>query len=99
MFWVYGKGEDRIDQETTSSSARWFERTAPSGVLKQGTQFVDGIFGGKDPANFVWTKRIPMDAPRLHLSDSNEYHVLAAKMHFEDWSNEFSSNKRSLTCF
>ncbi|GFZ51558.1 hypothetical protein JCM24511_09325 [Saitozyma sp. JCM 24511] len=78
---------------------RFFERVAPSGVLKSGTDPVDGIFCGGDPENFVWPKVLPGDNGQVNsmtlddMAKQGDYTYLAAQVHFEDWTNAFAGNE------
>lgn len=70
---------------------RWFEHTAPSGVLRAGTDPVDGIFCGQDPDDFVG----PDNAGYLNGSkdlDKAPYYKLSAEAHWSNWAIEFANN-------
>jgi len=64
---------------------------SPSGVLKDGTDPVDGIFCGGDTDDFVG----PDNAPYANRTEEDCLHAdLAAKAHLQQWHTEFCSNDR-----
>ncbi|GFZ44386.1 hypothetical protein JCM24511_02108 [Saitozyma sp. JCM 24511] len=73
---------------------RWFERVKPTGVLEPGTEPVEGIFCGKDPKHYVWPKVVENNTKTVEdFAKKDDYTYLAAKMHYEEWTNEFSGNE------
>jgi hypothetical protein len=84
----------------TELQNRFFQRVAPSGVLKSGTDPVDGIFCGGNPEDFVWPKVLPGDNGQVNsmtlddMAKQGDYTYLAAQVHFEDWTNAFAGNER-----
>jgi hypothetical protein len=75
----------------TDGFHRYFEHLAPCGLLKQGTDPVQGIFRGGDPDEFVGpdaAKYISADMER------SQYAQLVLESYGAEWTDAFSSNQR-----
>jgi len=69
---------------------RWFEHTAPSGILAPGTEPIDGIYSGLDPDQFVG----PDNAAYLDgKKDEELYYKLSAAGTVSPWAQEFADNE------
>jgi phytanoyl-CoA hydroxylase len=95
--YVLGIRKRQVTRLTSGESGiernRFFERVAPTGVLKPGTSPVDGIFSGDDPAYFVWPKVLKNNTVCVgEFAKQDDYAHLSAAMHYEEWTNEFAGN-------
>lgn len=74
------------------ADCRWFEHTAPSGILAPGTDAVEGIYSGLDPDNFVG----PDNASYLDGNPGKErtYYKLSAEGTVSPWAQAFADNER-----
>ena len=69
---------------------RWFEHTAPSGILASGTEPIDGIYSGLDPDQFVG----PDNAAYLDgKKEGGLYYKLSAAGTISPWAQEFADNE------
>ncbi|KAK8870140.1 hypothetical protein IAR55_000710 [Kwoniella newhampshirensis] len=70
---------------------KWFEQVAPSGVLKEGTDPVDGIYCGKeDTTEFLGPEGAAfIKGPR----EENAHFMLATEAHSAPWAREFAENQ------
>jgi hypothetical protein len=69
---------------------RWFEHTAPSGILAPGTKAVDGIYSGLNPDDFVG----PDNAGYLDFKGAEcAYYKLSAEGTVSPWAQEFANNE------
>ena len=77
--------------QAVQADRRWFEHTAPSGILALGTEAVEGIYSGLDPDNFVG----PDNAGYLDGKQGQEcaYYKLSAEGTVSPWAQEFADNK------
>jgi hypothetical protein len=74
--------------ETTDR--RWFEHTAPSGILAPGTEPIDGIYSGLDPDQFAG----PDNAAYLDgTRDECLYYKLSAVGTVSPWAQDFADNE------
>jgi hypothetical protein len=72
---------------------RWFEYTAPSGILAPGTEPLDGIYSGLDPDQFVG----PDNAGYLdEKRDEGLYYKLSAAGTVSLWAQDFANNECEL---
>jgi hypothetical protein len=69
---------------------RWFEHTAPSGILAPGTEPIDGIYSCLDPDQFVG----PDNAAYLDgTRDECLYYKLSAAGTVSPWAQSFADNE------
>ena len=95
MFSISDKGKLRCPVVVIHPVSRFFEWVAPSGVLQQGTHPLDGIQGVMDPEELRWPQDLPQDerfCNSLNPNHVDNYAFRVAKMHVEDWSNQFAAN-------
>jgi len=76
-----------------TAKPRYFEHVAPSGVLKEGTDPVEGIFCGHDVNRYVWPRVAPKNQKPPDPSEMGDYGSLAAEIHFQSWTEEFCRNE------
>lgn len=74
----------------SEADERWFEHTAPSGILAPGSDPVDGIYSGLDPDEFVGPDNAGyLDGKR----DEGAYYKLSAEGTVSTWAQEFADSE------
>jgi len=90
---LYSKCVESEALSLRRADSRWFEHTAPSGILAPNTEAIDGFYSGLDPDQFVG----PDNAAYLEgKPDEGFYYKLSAAGTVSSWAQDFADNKCEL---
>ena len=90
---LYSKCVESEALSLRRADSRWFEHTAPSGILAPGTKAIDGIYSGLDPDQFVGPDNAAYLAGK---PNQGLYYKLSAEGTVSPWAQDFADNECEL---